>query len=139
MLWLAIYNDQGPTSRRWWRIKRWYNRLPSWLRLPYVVLVGGGWAVWKLCCRLTATGLPLKTLRDDVRRQSARGMHPWYDLVDWIGGWPFEVAQPEEVFHYLQDRGFELVDLKTCGGGLGCNEFLFRRRAARGQESEVAC
>ena len=32
-------------------------------------------------------------------------MHAWYDLVDWIGGWPFEVARPEEVFRFLRDRG----------------------------------
>ena len=61
--------------------------------------------------------------------QRRRGMRWWTDLVDWIGGWPFEVAKPEEVFVFLRDRGFELVELKTCGGGLGCNEFLFRRRA----------
>ena len=141
-LWLAIYNDQGPVSRRWSRIKRGYNRLPSWLHSPYVVVVGGVWALGKVCCRLGGMGLslltrlisfnnsgpPLKSLRDDVQRQSARGMHPWYDLVDWIGGWPFEVAKPEEVLHFLRERGFELVDLNTCGGRLGCNEYLFRRR-----------
>jgi 2-polyprenyl-6-hydroxyphenyl methylase/3-demethylubiquinone-9 3-methyltransferase len=54
-------------------------------------------------------------------------MHWWYDLVDWIGGWPFEVAKPEEVFVFLRDRGFELVQLRTCGGNIGCNEFVFRR------------
>lgn len=141
LLWLAIYNDQGRISNRWRAIKRTYNGLPAWLRVPYVVLVGGGWAIWKLGGRLTAAGLsslarliksgraeqPLEPLRDDLRRQSARGMHPWYDLVDWIGGWPFEVAQPEQVLRYVRDRGFELIDLKTCGGRLGCNEYLFRR------------
>jgi 2-polyprenyl-6-hydroxyphenyl methylase/3-demethylubiquinone-9 3-methyltransferase len=65
---------------------------------------------------------------DLCRSQRGRGMRWWTDLVDWIGGWPFEVAKPEEVFAYLRDRGFELVELRTCGGGLGCNEFLFRRR-----------
>ena len=120
-LWLAIYNDQGPISRRWSRIKHWYNRLPSWLHMTYIVLVGGAWALWKVCCRLATTmlsllvrlvtlnspGLPWNALRQDMRRQSARGMHWWHDLVDWIGGWPFEVAKPEEVLHFLRDRGFE--------------------------------
>src|SRR5438105_11901475 len=31
---IAIYNDQGRQSRRWRRLKRSYNRLPSFLRLP---------------------------------------------------------------------------------------------------------
>jgi 2-polyprenyl-6-hydroxyphenyl methylase/3-demethylubiquinone-9 3-methyltransferase len=71
---------------------------------------------------------PLQTLARDVSKRDARGMHRWYDLVDWVGGWPFEVAKPEEIFRYLHDRGFELRDLKTCGGGLGCNEFVLERR-----------
>jgi hypothetical protein len=54
-------------------------------------------------------------------------MHAWYDLVDWIGGWPFKVARPDEVFRFLRDRGFTLVEMTTCGGGHGCNEFVFHR------------
>jgi hypothetical protein len=47
--------------------------------------------------------------------------------VDWIGGYPFEVARPEDIVRALRPRGFQLLDLTTCGGGLGCNEFWFRR------------
>jgi 2-polyprenyl-6-hydroxyphenyl methylase/3-demethylubiquinone-9 3-methyltransferase len=56
-----------------------------------------------------------------------RGMSRWHDLVDWVGGFPFEVATPEEVFHFCRKHGLELVDLTTAGGGLGCNQFVFRR------------
>jgi 2-polyprenyl-6-hydroxyphenyl methylase/3-demethylubiquinone-9 3-methyltransferase len=141
-LWLAIYNDQEVGSRIWTRIKRGYNVLPSWLRTLYVLIVGGTWLLWRLLRRigiaLISTVLrtlawrnPLKPVAsiygDFSRRQRRRGMHWWYDLVDWIGGWPFEVAKPEVVFDFLRDRGFELVYLRTCGGGLGCNEFVFRR------------
>lgn len=148
-LWLAVYNDQGVTSRIWTQIKRTYNVLPRWLKSPYVVIVGGGWAAWRLLLRAAArcAGILLRlvTLRSPFRRsdpagelfrsQRSRGMHWWYDLVDWIGGWPFEVAKPEAVFEFLRDRGFELVQLKTCGGGLGCNEFVFRRRQAGGVDA----
>src|SRR5436190_13410341 len=34
--WLAIYNDQGTTSRNWTRIKAGYNRVPEVLKTPYV-------------------------------------------------------------------------------------------------------
>jgi len=54
-------------------------------------------------------------------------MHPWRDVVDWVGGYPFEVAKPEEIFEFCRERGFELLKLRTCGGGLACNEFVFRR------------
>jgi 2-polyprenyl-6-hydroxyphenyl methylase/3-demethylubiquinone-9 3-methyltransferase len=52
-------------------------------------------------------------------------MTPWRDVIDWVGGYPFEVSRPEEVFDFLRHRGFRLDKLKTCGGGHGCNEFVF--------------
>jgi 2-polyprenyl-6-hydroxyphenyl methylase/3-demethylubiquinone-9 3-methyltransferase len=58
-----------------------------------------------------------------------RGMSPWWDVVDWIGGWPYEVAAPEAVFRFYWDRGFVLTNLVT-RQGLGCNEFVFARRGA---------
>ena len=39
LLYIAIYNDQGRWSRRWLVIKRVYNRLPDFLKLPYAVIV----------------------------------------------------------------------------------------------------
>jgi 2-polyprenyl-6-hydroxyphenyl methylase/3-demethylubiquinone-9 3-methyltransferase len=47
-------------------------------------------------------------------------------LVDWVGGYPFEVAKPEEIFNFYRERGFYLENLTTCNN-LGCNEFVFRR------------
>jgi SAM-dependent methyltransferase len=151
-LWIAIYNDQGLLSGIWTRIKQIYVRLPNWLRGPYVGLIGGAWAAYRLTRRglqkALASLLALVTLNDPVqpwrktqseqRPQAVRGMHPWYDLVDWIGGYPFEVATPEAVFRFLRDRGFRLTELATCGGMLGCNEFVFDRPAvAAGLKQEV--
>jgi hypothetical protein len=63
-------------------------------------------------------------------------MSPWYDLVDWAGGYPFEVAKPEAIFTFLKARSFQLEFLKTCGGGKGCNEFvLTRHNEAEGGEA----
>jgi len=57
-------------------------------------------------------------------------MNPWRDVVDWVGGYPFEVAKPEEIFYFFHSRGFQLEKLKTCAGGLGCNEFVFEKRTS---------
>ena len=57
-------------------------------------------------------------------------MSRWHDLVDWVGGYPFEVARPEEILDFVRPRGFELERLTTCGGGLGCNQFVFRAHVA---------
>ena len=54
-------------------------------------------------------------------------MSAWHDLIDWVGGYPFEVAKPEGVFDFFKKKGFSLSYLKTCAGGLGCNEFVFRK------------
>jgi 2-polyprenyl-6-hydroxyphenyl methylase/3-demethylubiquinone-9 3-methyltransferase len=56
-------------------------------------------------------------------------MSAWRDVVDWVGGLPFEVATPDEIFNLYRDAGFQLERLKTCAGGLGCNEFVFSRAA----------
>jgi len=57
-----------------------------------------------------------------------RGMTKWRDIVDWVGGYPYEVSTPDEVFDFCRERGFTLTKL-TCGHvGLGCNEFVFVRK-----------
>ncbi|WP_161597764.1 hypothetical protein [Fluviispira multicolorata] len=54
-------------------------------------------------------------------------MSAYNDLIDWLEGYPFEVAKPEEVFAFSRTKGFVLKKMKPCSGGLGCNEFLFRK------------
>ena len=56
-------------------------------------------------------------------------MSAWYDLVDWVGGYPFEVAKPEQIFEFYRERGFTLEKLTTCAGSMGCNEFVFLKAA----------
>jgi SAM-dependent methyltransferase len=141
MLWIAIYNDQGVRSRVWHLIKRGYVALPEWLRPAYVVAVGGPWAVQRAVLKLLRIGVgtlvPRMTAKPQASpadrplqigpSQRSRGMHLWYDLVDWIGGYPFEVAKPEDIVRALRRQGFRLTDLTTCGGNLGCNEYWFER------------
>jgi 2-polyprenyl-6-hydroxyphenyl methylase/3-demethylubiquinone-9 3-methyltransferase len=56
-------------------------------------------------------------------------MDAWRDVVDWVGGLPFEVAKPEEIFDFFRKRGFVLEKMVTQGGSLGCNEFVFQKTA----------
>lgn len=121
-LYIAIYNDQFGTSRRWAAVKRLYNRWPI-ARFP--LLFASLVRTWGLTfLRDSLYGRPLHSWRNYF---SVRGMSPWSDLVDWVGGYPFEVARPEQIFLYYRDRGMTLRHLTTCGGGLGCNEFVFKR------------
>jgi 2-polyprenyl-6-hydroxyphenyl methylase/3-demethylubiquinone-9 3-methyltransferase len=128
VLWIAIYNDQGLKSRIWRKVKRLYNRLPAPVR-PILVLAAGAWLELRaLPGRLARLQHPLPWLRRRGRSTKERGMSRWYDLVDWVGGYPFEVARPEEIFDFYRERGFRLERLRTVGGGLGNNEFVFRKR-----------
>ncbi len=125
-LFISIYNDQGPRSTMWRAVKRRYNTLPAVAHLPYVVAVMAPREVLTAATSLLR-GRPLEYVRGWTDYKRARGMSRWHDLVDWVGGYPFEVARPEAVLDFLRPRGFELVRLKTCAGGLGCNEFVFSR------------
>jgi 2-polyprenyl-6-hydroxyphenyl methylase/3-demethylubiquinone-9 3-methyltransferase len=130
-LFIAIYNDQGEWSRRWRSLKRIYNRLPEALRLPYFSLVMGPGQL-RAIASATAKGRPGDYIDNVVHyaERSLRGMSYRHDMVDWIGGYPFEVAKPEEIFDFYRNREFVLERLKTCAGGLGNNEFVFRRTQA---------
>jgi 2-polyprenyl-6-hydroxyphenyl methylase/3-demethylubiquinone-9 3-methyltransferase len=123
LLFLAIYNDQGGTSRRWRSIKRFYHKLPHALR-PLLVASCVPVLWWKDFLKGALRGRPFAAWHNYA---SERGMSPWYDMVDWVGGYPFEVAKPEQVFGFVHARGFSLENIKTVGGGLGCNEFVFRK------------
>ena len=54
-------------------------------------------------------------------------LHRWRDMVDWVGGNPYEVAPPDAAFGFCRDRRFGLMNLRCVGVGLGCDEFLFER------------
>ena len=125
-LFISIYNDQGPRSRLWRGIKRIYNSIPPSMKLPFTLLVTVPRELLA-ALRSVLRGRPQDYIRGWTRYKSARGMSRWHDVVDWIGGYPFEVASPEEVFDFVRARGFTLERLKTSGGGLGCNEFVFSR------------
>lgn len=113
-LFIAIYNDQGWMSRYWYVVKRTYVQYP-WLRWPLVIMhlpypFFSSWLAHALTGRLA----------------QARGMSLWHDLIDWIGGYPFEVAQPGEIVSFYRSKGFTLCEMKTTSR-LGCNEFVFVR------------
>lgn len=118
-LFIALYNDQGYKSRRWARIKRKYNQ-SNWLR-P-IVLGYGLLSLWGIKTLLDF--YHLRPFASWKQYGHERGMSPWQDTVDWVGGWPFEVATPEAVFRFCRDRGFDLRNLVT-RQGTGCNEFVF--------------
>lgn len=122
-LFIAIYNDQGRASRIWKVVKRAYNGLPQGLK--FLVLWPTFARLWgPMTLRDFLRGRPFATWRN--YRQS-RGMLAWRDVVDWVGGYPFEVATPGAIHEFYHECGFSLRRLKTTCH-LGCNEYVFVRR-----------
>jgi 2-polyprenyl-6-hydroxyphenyl methylase/3-demethylubiquinone-9 3-methyltransferase len=120
---LALYNDQGVRSRIWHRIKKLYCVFPPSLR--WLVLLPSFVLLWAPRIALdTLSGNPLRTWGT---YGSKRGMSAWHDVVDWVGGFPFEVASPHDVLGWARKHGFDLDLQVTVGGRLGCNEFVFTR------------
>lgn len=117
---LALYNDQGWRSRAWHAIKHLYcsgapgRGTVGAVFYPLFALYSLGQDLWRF-------HLPGTHAR---RYAQKRGMSLFHDWRDWLGGYPFEVASPEEVVHRLAASGFEL-QRQSLTRGLGCNEFVF--------------
>lgn len=125
LLCLALYNDQGWRSGAWRLVKRAYNVLPEGLR--FLVLWPAFVRIWGYTFLKDALrGRPAATWRG---YRSNRGMSAWRDVVDWVGGYPFETARPADVTAFYRERGFEALELRETGG-YGCNEFVFRKVAS---------
>ena len=125
-LFVAIYNDTGSQSARWKWIKRTYNELPRLLRTPFAVAVSAPGEA-KSILRALVRARPGEYVRSWTEYGRKRGMSRWRDIVDWVGGHPYEYAAPEEIFDFYRARGFTLTKLKCGGVGLGCNEFVFEK------------
>jgi 2-polyprenyl-3-methyl-5-hydroxy-6-metoxy-1,4-benzoquinol methylase len=126
-LFVAIYNDTGSQSRRWHWIKRTYNGLPAVARKPFAIAVTVP-AEAKALLSSTLQGRPGDYVRSWTTYRRRRGMNKWHDIVDWVGGYPYEFATPDQIFDFYRAKGFTLTRMKCGRVGLGCNEFVFERQ-----------
>ncbi len=125
-LFVAIYNDTGSQAKRWKWIKKTYCKLPKPLKSPFAVLMilpEEGKRFISSVIRLK----PSEFFNFWKRYTNSRGMNRWYDIIDWVGGYPYEVATPDEIFEFYKAKDYALTKMKVGGVGLGCNEFVFRR------------
>jgi 2-polyprenyl-6-hydroxyphenyl methylase/3-demethylubiquinone-9 3-methyltransferase len=123
--WLALYRDQGWQSRAWRQVKRLYNRLPALLRAPYAAIVMGPFELAALLA-YARRGELRKYIGQWRGGWGGRGMNRWNDAIDWVGGYPFEVASPEAVAARFPGTEWRLKWLSE-NRRWGCNEYLYRR------------
>lgn len=111
---LAIYN-RHITSPIWRGIKWLYNSVPAPLQRGMAILFAGVIYLAKLAV----------TRRNPLEKE--RGMDFWYDVIDWVGGYPYEYASPAEVEGFVAGLGLSLRRLVPAQVPTGCNEFVFER------------
>ena len=56
-----------------------------------------------------------------------RGMDPYWDLVDWLGGLPYEVATVDELTTQLRACGIATHRVRECPGDGGCHILVGER------------
>ena len=58
-----------------------------------------------------------------------RGMDFFYDIIDWLGGYPYEYASRKEIQTFLNQLGFKNIRTIPAQVPTGCNEFIFMTKA----------
>lgn len=126
---ISLYNKilsrSGSASwihRFWISVKRLYNAHPT---IGTYVLEPVAMAAY-----LTMVAARLENPIEHVKNyKSHRGMSWRTDATDWLGGYPYEFATVEEVFHFVKGRfpRFTLENIKVTSGR-GLNWYLFQRR-----------
>lgn len=124
-LYVAIYNDQGFKSHVWWIIKLLYNYLPRPIDRFYAYFLGF-LAKSYVLIKYTLKFEPLTAFSDWFNHHKKRGMSLTHDLIDWMGGFPYEFASYDLLITYFRQRGFELVNGQKANS-LGCHELVLRR------------
>lgn len=112
---IAIYL-KTPLCEFWKVEKRIYSRLPGFMQ------TAGAYAFRGLAYALKAV---------DTSAEGDRGMQWFTDAKDWLGGYPYESASPEEIDQMGDSLGMKLVGSFHTEAGPGvlgtrCAEYIFR-------------
>ncbi len=115
LLMIAIYNRHSSSIP--WKVIKWlYNhsnifgqKLLIWLFTPIIFI-----AKW-----VTTGENPLKM---------RRGMDFMYNVIDWVGGYPYEYASIAEMSAVLERLGFDVLKTNPATVPTGCNEFVCKHR-----------
>ena len=125
-LFIAIYDDGGLRTTIWRWIKKTYNRSPRLLKTPFIFLILVPGQIKALLQSILTRRLN-EYIRSWTQYSENRGMSRWHDAVDWIGGYPYEVATTGQLIDFFKAKGFEVLQVKRPEYKLGCNELVFAR------------
>lgn len=125
LLFIAIYNDQGFKSKIWLFIKYLYNKLPRLLKPLHAFI---SFVVINALALINAAAKKklMSFIRSNYLGRKDRGMNFWYDWVDWVGGYPFEVAKLSELSRFYIEKNYKILT-KEENHSLGCHQVVFSK------------
>lgn len=125
-IYLALYNDQGYKSHFWWFVKYLHSKVPNLIKTPYALCLGYIFLLINIL-KYTIKFRPMAAIQPLINYEKNRGMKYHYDLIDWIGGFPFEFVEFELMIEYAAVRGLILTQSKKVLSS-GCHEFVFMKK-----------
>jgi 2-polyprenyl-3-methyl-5-hydroxy-6-metoxy-1,4-benzoquinol methylase len=116
IFWISIY-QKGPAYPRHLKLKLKYNASsPAGKKIMIYS------SVCKIMIKRVLSGKnPFKW-----NQKTDRGMNVYHDLIDWLGGLPYEVADKNEIEKFCNERNLKLEKAEIVTEG-GCSNYLFRR------------
>jgi SAM-dependent methyltransferase len=114
VLWISLYK-KGPHYERDLALKRRYNAASEFEK-KYLI----GRRILRLMLRRLKRGQNPFAWNEKRRR----GMNKYHDIVDWLGGLPYETAAEDEVVRYMRTHGLVLERIRPDKDG-GCSVYVF--------------
>lgn len=112
---ISIYQDKKNYERDL-SLKMNYNKA-GFIKKKYIVLK----QIYMLMSRRRRKGLNPFTWNE----KKERGMNEYHDLIDWLGGLPYEVATKEEIERFFSENGG--WRLKKNDPSEACHVYLFSK------------
>lgn len=111
---ISIYT-KGPKYLKHLELKQKYNNASNFgkYKMIYTVILR------QMLIRLITFRNPFTW-----NQKRHRGMSTYYDIIDWLGGLPYEVASEEEIILKLQKSSFLIEKIKVKEEG-GCSIYVF--------------
>jgi 2-polyprenyl-3-methyl-5-hydroxy-6-metoxy-1,4-benzoquinol methylase len=113
-LWISLY-AKGPRFSKDLALKKMYNSASRF---------GKRWMISRKIGRIILRRLRHFKNPFTWNETGIRGMKPYNDIIDWLGGLPYEVASEDEVLRFGRKYGFILERIKVIREG-GCNIYVF--------------
>lgn len=107
---IALY-IKTPLCKFWKIEKRYYSRykpLRSIIKIPFSIALILGYMLLK-------KKPPSEILND---HSTKRGMSFFHDIDDWLGGYPYESVDEQELLRFMENRNFKLVRKKILNQAL---------------------